>query len=75
VVKAQPFLDIDNLVTGPASNNDERGLLGLAFHPDYGMNGTFYLNYINNDGDTEIAERYVSGDPDLHRHGGRRVRR
>ncbi len=40
-----PFLDIDSSVTGGNSGNDERGLLGLAFHPDYENNGKFYVNY------------------------------
>jgi glucose/arabinose dehydrogenase len=64
VVLSRPFLDIDPLVTGPNSNGDERGLLGLAFHPQYGANGKFYLNYINLSGNTEIAEYVVSADPD-----------
>jgi glucose/arabinose dehydrogenase len=64
-VLAQPFLDIDPLVTGPVSGGDERGLLGLAFHPDYDVNGKFYLNYIDLSGNTEIAEFYRSPDPDL----------
>lgn len=42
---ATPFLDISaNLVTLNA-NFDERGLLGLAFHPDYKRNGKFYVYY------------------------------
>ena len=50
-----PFLDIDTKVIDNSSNSDERGLLGLAFHPDYGSNGFFYVNYIDNDGDTVIS--------------------
>ncbi len=41
-VLAQPFLDIDALIT--VINED--GLLGLAFHPDFSTNGLFYVNYI-----------------------------
>ncbi len=38
------FLNISNkIVTG--GGGDERGLLGLAFHPDYSTNGYFYVNY------------------------------
>ena len=34
----------------------ERGLLGLAFHPDYENNRYFYINYTRaNDGATVIA--------------------
>ncbi|HMN39894.1 MAG TPA: PQQ-dependent sugar dehydrogenase [Phycisphaerales bacterium] len=29
----------------PANNSDERGLLGLAFHPQYQSNGKFYVYY------------------------------
>ena len=36
-VNPTPFLDIDNLI----SSGGERGLLGLAFHPDYANNGLF----------------------------------
>ena len=35
------FLDIDDRVIG----GGERGLLGLAFHPNYVSNGFFYVNY------------------------------
>lgn len=35
----------------------ERGLLGLAFHPDYASNGLFYVNYTSEpDGNTIVAE-------------------
>ena len=33
-LSAGNFLDIDSLVGGGGSTNDERGLLGLAFHPE-----------------------------------------
>ena len=55
-----PFLDIDNKVNSFAS---ERGLLGLAFHPDYANNGYFFVNYTNNSGDTHISRFSVSADP------------
>jgi len=46
---AAPFLDIRPLVTvlaaGNPGNQDERGLLGLAFHPQYLSNGRFYVYY------------------------------
>lgn len=57
-----PFLDIDPLVT----SNNEQGLLGLAFHPNYMSNGRFFVNYTNNSGNTRIAEYVVSNfDPNL----------
>lgn len=57
-----PFLDIDALVVNTGSE-DERGLLGMAFHPGYADNGYFFLNYTNNDSDTIIARYTVAGDP------------
>jgi glucose/arabinose dehydrogenase len=61
---ATPFLDIDVLVPN-ISGNDERGLLGLAFHPGYSANGYFFVNYTNLAGDTVIARYQVSADPNL----------
>jgi glucose/arabinose dehydrogenase len=60
-VLAQPFLDL----RGQILADGERGLLGLAFHPDYAQNGWFYVNLIRPDGDTEIRRYQVSAaDPD-----------
>jgi len=41
----------------------ERGLLGLAFHPDYLNNGRFFINYTNNSGNTRVVEYAVMGNP------------
>ncbi|MEZ4571783.1 MAG: PQQ-dependent sugar dehydrogenase [Thermomicrobiales bacterium] len=41
----QPFLDISNRLVELNPNYDERGLLGLAFHPDYAENGRFFVYY------------------------------
>ena len=61
-----PFLDIQNIVLTPGGNYDERGLLGLAFHPDYINNGYFYVNYIDNFGNTQISRFSVStSDPNI----------
>ncbi len=40
-----PFLDISNELVTPTPDYDERGLLGLAFHPDYEDNGRFFVWY------------------------------
>ena len=41
------FLDIRSRVNTNDSGGDERGLLGLAFPPDYATRGHFYVNYIS----------------------------
>jgi glucose/arabinose dehydrogenase len=56
-----PFLDIRDRV---GSSANEQGLLGLAFHPGYPMNGFFFVNYTDRNGDTVIARYRVSSDPD-----------
>ncbi len=55
-VKAQPFLDIHNLTT----TDGERGLLSVAFHPQYAQNGFLFINYTNLQGNTVIARYQVS---------------
>ena len=47
-----PFLDVSSKI----SSGGERGLLGLAFHPQYASNGRFYVNYTDRSGDTHISE-------------------
>lgn len=60
---SQPFLDIDARVR---SSENERGLLGLAFHPNYAQNGFFYVNYTDNSGNTQISRFKVSeSDPNI----------
>ena len=40
-----PFLDIRDRVVKLSAGYDERGLLGLAFHPDFARNGRIYVFY------------------------------
>ena len=40
-----PFLDLTSRMITLNPNFDERGLLGLAFHPNYNSNGKFYVYY------------------------------
>lgn len=58
-----------NFLTLPAntiSTGSERGLLGLAFHPDYAENGYFFINYTRfGDGATVVARYKVSDDPNI----------
>jgi glucose/arabinose dehydrogenase len=41
----RPFLDLRQHIVKLNSFYDERGLLGLAFHPDFAENGRFYVSY------------------------------
>lgn len=51
------FIDIASRVRVPTSASDERGLLGLTFHPQFATNRKFYVNYTRvADGATVIAE-------------------
>jgi glucose/arabinose dehydrogenase len=65
-LNATPFLNIQaRLVSG-----GERGLLGLAFDPDYATNGKFYVNYTApggafGNGVTRVSQFTVSADPNL----------
>jgi glucose/arabinose dehydrogenase len=42
---AEPFLDVRGRMVTLRANFDERGLLGLAFHPQYRSNGRFFVYY------------------------------
>lgn len=53
-----PFLNIAGLCSNPSGQGDERGLLGMAFHPDYKNNGYFYLNYTAISGGATTIARY-----------------
>jgi hypothetical protein len=56
------FLDITQRVLA----GGERGLLGLAFHPQFPNTNRFFVNYTRrNDGATVIAEYRVSSNPNV----------
>jgi glucose/arabinose dehydrogenase len=57
-----PYLNITDRV---GSGGNEQGLLGLAFHPDYEVNGLFFVNYTDINGDTVISRFRVTGDPNV----------
>src|SRR5687768_4385074 len=60
-VTNRPFLDITRRI----SSGGERGLLGLALHPQYPDDPRFFVNYTDKDGDTQIAAyRYDRANPD-----------
>jgi glucose/arabinose dehydrogenase len=58
---ATPFLDIQPRV----SCCGERGLLSVAFPPDYASQGRFYVDYTNVEGNTVVARYGLTGDPDV----------
>ncbi len=81
-----PFLDIRNKIVDQWHDFDERGLLGLTFHPDFANNGKFYLAYsskTNFQGDlgklfwwdhTNFVEEYTVSEDDpnvANMHSGR----
>jgi glucose/arabinose dehydrogenase len=46
------FMDIGSIV----GSGSERGLLGMAFHPDYATNRKFYVSYTNNSGSSMLVQ-------------------
>jgi hypothetical protein len=58
------FLDISTLVNGL---DDERGLLSMAFAPDYPSSGRFYVYYTARDpnGEVRVVEYKRSADPNV----------
>ncbi len=68
-LRPEAFLDISKEVI-KKPGYEERGLLGLAFHPDYARNGKFYVycstpiaNRKGVDNEEEVREYTVSKDP------------
>jgi glucose/arabinose dehydrogenase len=65
VVNATPFLTLN------VACNSEQGSLGLAFHPNYASNGTFYVTYtdpsqaIGTSNDQVLGRFTVSANPDI----------
>ena len=55
-ILATPFLDISSLT----SFGLERGLLSVAFHPNYAINGYFFVFYTDNSNDPVIARYEVT---------------
>ncbi|HEU5262511.1 MAG TPA: PQQ-dependent sugar dehydrogenase [Gemmatimonadales bacterium] len=56
-----PFLDISSLI----SFSSERGLLSMAFHPNYANNGHFFVFYTDPAGNLQVARYTVSADPEV----------
>lgn len=65
VVASPPFLDLSADAGGPVLAGAERGLLGLAFHPRYADNRTFYVFYTT--ASANVLARYVTSAQDPSR--------
>ncbi|RLB56301.1 MAG: glucose dehydrogenase [Deltaproteobacteria bacterium] len=61
------YLDVSDRIGTSTDRGEERGLLGLAFHPDYASNGRFFIYYTSDESPMKdvVAEYGVSGDADV----------
>ena len=64
-----PFLDITDRV----GSGGERGLLGLAFGPDFSASGVFYVHYTDVAGRTVLSRFRTGADPDAADPGSEEV--
>lgn len=70
-LRDMPFLDLQSKLVKLSGAYDERGLLGIALHPDFANNKKFYVYYSapssekGSDHKSIIAEYKVSSDPFL----------
>jgi len=55
------FLDLTNVVT---SDGGEQGLLGLAFPPQYAIDGVLYVFYTTSDANVLARYHVMAGNPD-----------
>jgi glucose/arabinose dehydrogenase len=55
-----PFLDLTSVA---GYDGGERGLLSMAFHPNYSHNGQFFVAYTDPSGNVQVARYTVSADP------------
>lgn len=58
VVNAINFLTVPNVQSG----GDERGLLSMAFHPNFANNGYYYVNFTDSSGSDTRIVRYTAID-------------
>jgi glucose/arabinose dehydrogenase len=69
VLQATPFLNIRDRI----SSGGERGLLSVAFPPDYASKGYFYIDYTDTNGDSVVARYFVTENPDVADAGSEQV--
>ncbi len=67
---AQPFLDLTARIFVPQLSDDERGALGIAFHPQYATNGQFFVYYISSAHSIVVERFQVSANPDVAQPNG-----
>ncbi|GIK76803.1 MAG: sugar dehydrogenase [Acidobacteria bacterium] len=65
---AETFLDISDETVA----DGERGLLSMAFAPDYADSGLFYVDYTDLDGDTRVVE-YRAADGEVDESSARQI--
>jgi glucose/arabinose dehydrogenase len=82
---ATPFINITSKLVSLNNGYDERGLLGMAFHPDYKNNGKFYLFYnapphaggpepgTDWNSITRVSEFHASSDPNIADPGSEKI--
>jgi glucose/arabinose dehydrogenase len=69
-LRDRPFVDLSDRITA----GGERGLLGLAFHPDFATNRRLFVHYSRaGDGSTVISELTAAPDLQSADPGGERV--
>ena len=68
----EPFLDIRKRV---GTRHQERGLLGIAFHPDYADNGRFFIYYTPRRAHENVVAEYRRASTDPPRASSKEVRR
>jgi glucose/arabinose dehydrogenase len=66
---SKPFLDVSNEIT----SGGERGLLSIAFAPDYAQSGLFYAYYTDENGDTRVMEYKRRSDDEADPGSARQV--
>ena len=66
VTETKTFLDIESKVVYADQQNEE-GLLGLAFHPNYSENGQFFVYYTTSEAPhTSVISRFQVSKDDPH---------
>lgn len=67
----KPFLDVGSRLDAMGKAYSEKGLLGIAFHPNYKSNGRFFIYYSAPESNSTfdhksiVAEFKVSSNPDI----------